>query len=313
VILVRRETGVPASESQLLAAQPATEAVFRHRILSETLVAYFMVGGTAVGAAVAFGYAAMIAGPERHHLALGAASFVLTGLGVTLGLHRHLTHRSFAASRWLQLTLTVLGVASGQGYLVRWVFDHRMHHRLEDQPGDPHSPYWWGREPLSGWRGFLHAHFLWLLRERPLPTDAVVGDLARDRALMAIDRASPLIALAGILLPGVLSVAIWKPGWESFLLGCLWGGVVRMFLLAHVTWTVNSVCHIVGSTPPGYTGRARNNVVIGILAVGEGWHANHHERPRRARHGVEWWQFDLSYLVLKALAFTGAVWDLKET
>jgi stearoyl-CoA desaturase (delta-9 desaturase) len=288
-------------------------AIYRGRSVVEKVLAYWLVVGTAIGTLAALTLAALGSPPAALHLASGAISFVMVGLGVTLGLHRFFTHRSFSAARWLQVVLAGIGSASGQGHFLRWVFEHRLHHRLEDQPGDPHSPYWWGSEPLSGWRGFLHAHFLWLLRERPLPTDAVVGDIARDRALMAIDRASPLIAFAGILLPGVLSVAIWKPGWESFLLGCLWGGVVRMFLLAHVTWAVNSVCHIVGSTPPGYTGRARNNVVIGILAVGEGWHANHHERPRRARHGVEWWQFDLSYLVLKALAFTGAVWDLKET
>lgn len=281
-------------------------AEYANRRREEHTYSWWQTGGTSAGvfAALLLHVREVDIAPGFYMLAVVGA--VLTGFGVTMGLHRLYSHQSFRARRPLALALFVLGTAAGQGYPIRWIYDHRVHHRYTDVPGDPHSPLWWGSRRLGLAAGFLHAHCLWLFRER-MPLDGrIVKDIAGDQTLVRIDRVAPLIVVCGLLLPGFLGLVI-EPAPVGFVKGVLWGGLVRMFLLNHVTWSVNSVCHMVGGRPSGLSNQARNNPVVGILALGEGWHGNHHLDPSSARHGWRWYQFDFTWYVLRLLQSLGLI------
>lgn len=272
----------------------------------EYVYSWWQVGGSALGTFLAIAMHVQEGETDPTFLTLAIAGAVLTGLGVTVGLHRLFSHRAFRARRPLELALFILGTAAGQGYPIRWVYDHRIHHRHTDTPGDPHSPVWWGSCRLGAVSGFLHAHCLWLFRPRAAVDGHVVRDLAEDGVLVRLDQAAPLIVLAGLLLPGCLG-AIVEPTPMGFLKGALWGGAVRMFLLNHVTWSVNSVCHTLGVKPDGLPNEARNNPLVGLLALGEGWHGNHHLDPSSARHGWRWYQVDITWGVLRVLEAIGLI------
>lgn len=275
-------------------------AIYAQRRIAEFCYALFAIFGTAAGTVCAVVIAAVQGGLDPFYIWLCSVMLVATGFGVSLGLHRFFSHHSFTTNPSFRLALAILGIASGQGYLIRWVHDHRVHHRYADTSGDPHSPYWYGSRPLNAACGLLHAHFLWLLRRRPDVQARYVRDFSSDKHMVFIDRMSPLIVLVGILAPGSISLLV-EPTVMGFAKGCLWGGFVRMFLMNHITWAVNSFGHRFGSRPNGATSFARNNVVLGVLAFGDGWHANHHLAPSAARHGLNRQQFDLNWLVLSAL------------
>lgn len=291
---------VPRDPAGLLASAYAERASF------EYAYSWWQVVGTLGGTVLALTLAGRDEGVQVAYLWMAIAGVVVTGLGVTLGLHRLYSHRSFRARRPLELSLFVLGTAAGQGYPIRWVYDHRIHHRFTDVPGDPHSPCWRGEHRLRPIHGFLHAHFLWLFRVREPVQGDVVRDLADDATLVALDRAAPLIVATGLLVPGLIG-ALVESSPMGFLRGVLWGGTVRMFLLNHFTWSVNSVCHMLGEKPAGLANEARNNPLVGILALGEGWHGNHHLDPSSARHGWRWYEVDFTWVVLRILENVGVI------
>jgi stearoyl-CoA desaturase (delta-9 desaturase) len=238
-------------------------------------------------------------------LALMVGMYVLTGLGVTIGYHRLVTHKSFEAKRPIEWFFAICGSMAAQGPILWWAATHRRHHQHSDHAQDPHSPHA-GRAPgFAGWvRGFLHSHIGWLFAD--LRADAVryIPDLTRDRALSRISDLFPLWVLAGFAIPALIGFLV-SGGWMGALLGFLWGGLVRMCLLHHVTWSVNSVCHLWGAREYRSGDESRNNPVMGVLALGEGWHNNHHAFPASARHGLKWWQFDLSWIVIRSLEKLG--------
>lgn len=239
--------------------------------------------------------------------ALLGVFFVITGLGLSAGLHRYFSHRSYKfRSRKLELGLAVAGTAGGQGHFLRWVHDHRIHHQYTDGPGDPHSPHCRGDKRLGRWAGLYHAHIGWLF-DRRLPIDPKrVADYVSDSAYIWIDRHSPLITAIGVMFPGIIAYIV-EPTAGSLLRGALWGGVVRMFLLYHLVFLVNSVGHAYGPRLQGQVGEARNNVWLGPILFGDGWHANHHAHPRSARHGWGPSQFDPNWLLISLLARVGVV------
>lgn len=278
---------------------------WRPNAIAETIYAWWSVVGAATGALLAVAWAWTNGGVGLVNWTLFSIFFVLTGVGVSAGLHRHFSHYAFGPQPWLRYALAILGLASGQGYLIRWVYDHRLHHQYADQPGDPHSPHVYESERLSGWRGLLHAHCLWLLRKRPLFERARIRDVSSDLVLMQLDRNAPTIALVSILVPGVIA-GVLEGTWWSTLGGALWGGTLRMFLLNHLTWSVNSFGHSLGPKPQSARCEARNNMALGLLAFGDGWHGNHHLEPRAARHGGTWRQIDPTYWLI--LAFRRLGW-----
>ena len=239
--------------------------------------------------------------------------YALCGFGVTIGFHRLLTHRAFEAPRAVRLLLAVLGSAAGQGMCIRWVATHRRHHQAADRDGDPHSPHAHdhaGESPLALLRGMWHAHVAWCFdADRPNLARSV-PDLLADRGLLLVDRLYFLWVGLGVLLPGV-ALGLYAGTWHAFVSGVLWGGVARICLLQHVTWSINSVCHVWGSRPFQSGDRSTNNVPVGFISLGEGWHNNHHAFPTSARHGLAWWQFDPSYLIIRAMGRVGLARNIR--
>jgi stearoyl-CoA desaturase (delta-9 desaturase) len=247
---------------------------------------------------------------EPRDLMVCAVMYVLTVAGITMGYHRLFTHKSFKCGPGLRACLGFCGSMASQGPLFFWVACHRRHHQHSDDAGDPHSPHSHG----EGWRGVLlgwwHAHVGWMLTHEPENYFRLVNDLVRDPVTMVVHRLYFVWVAAGLVIPGVLSMALAGEV-SAFWQGLLWGGFVRLFLVHHVTWSVNSVCHLFGSVTYETEDESRNNAVVAVLTLGEGWHNNHHAFPSSARHGLRPWQFDPTFLALLVFRSVGLVWDLR--
>jgi stearoyl-CoA desaturase (delta-9 desaturase) len=240
-----------------------------------------------------------------------AIFYTLTGLGITVGYHRLFTHRSFKTTRPLRALLAVLGSMAVEGPLIEWVATHRKHHRFSDQPGDPHSPH---ADDAPGWRGALrglgHAHVGWMLRGREMANPArYAKDLLADPDLRFISRTFPLWVIVGLTLPFGLGVAL-TGSIAGGLTALLWAGAVRVFLLHHVTFSINSLCHYFGRRPFSAHDQSRNLAWLAPLAFGEAWHNNHHAFPTSARHGFSRWQLDPGAWLIATLERCHLAWDV---
>jgi stearoyl-CoA desaturase (Delta-9 desaturase) len=248
---------------------------------------------------------------HRSDLFVFAIMYVLTGLGVTVGFHRLFTHRSFKTSRALRFVFAVLGSAAIEGPVISWVADHRKHHAFSDREGDPHSPHVDHGGGLRGiLRGLVHAHVGWLFvhtarghRERYAP------DLVADPVVSFVDRTFFVWALGGLLASFGLGYAIGGT-LTAGLTGLLWGGAVRMLVLHHVTYSINSLCHFFGRRSYETGDHSRNLAWLAPLSLGEAWHNNHHAFPTSAFHGLSWRQVDISALVIRSLEGVGLAWDV---
>ncbi|HZO26626.1 MAG TPA: acyl-CoA desaturase [Chloroflexota bacterium] len=214
-------------------------------------------------------------------LALLIGMYLPISLGVTAGFHRMLTHRSFRAHPVVRATLLILGSMAVEGAAITWAANHLKHHALADKEGDPHSPV----------DGLFHAHLGWLLTTDDADPKVYCRHLLRDPVVVFVDRTFLLWVGLSLLIPFAIG------GWT----GLLWGGLVRMFYVHHVTWSVNSVCHTFGRRSFETSDRSRNQWTVGLLALGEGWHNNHHAFPRSAVHGLDRWQFDASAWLIAGL------------
>ncbi len=244
-----------------------------------------------------------------HDLALLVGFYVLTTVGITIGFHRLFTHKSFETYGFVKVILGILGSMAVQGSLMEWVAMHRIHHRYSDQEGDPHSPHHSGVGFWGAVKGAWHAHVGWLLGKNPVDLTKYVADLRNSKALRRVSNLFPVWVLATFLLPAILGGLLsWS--WIGMLKGLIWGGVVRLFLVHHVTWSVNSACHLWGRRPFKSRDESRNNFVFGVLAMGEGWHNTHHAFPNSARHGLKWWELDLSYWMIRLLAAMKLAWNV---
>jgi stearoyl-CoA desaturase (delta-9 desaturase) len=237
--------------------------------------------------------------------------YVVTGLGVTVGFHRLFTHRSFKAGPVVRAVLAVLGSAAIEGPVISWVADHRKHHAFSDRPGDPHSPH---VDHGVGWRGALrglvHAHVGWLFRHEQRGARArYAPDLLADPVVRFVDRTFVVWAIAGLALAFALGAAIGG-SIAAGLTGLLWGGAVRMFALHHLTYSINSICHVFGRRRFVTPDESRNVFWLAIPTFGEAWHNNHHAFPTSARHGLGRWQPDPSALVIRGLEACGLAWDV---
>jgi stearoyl-CoA desaturase (delta-9 desaturase) len=245
-------------------------------------------------------------------LAILAVAYVLVGFGVTIGFHRMLTHRSFEAKPWLRATLAVLGSMSVQGAVIHWVADHRRHHAFTDEEGDPHSPH---THSGAGWRGVLvglwHSHMGWLFEDEHTSARRYAPDLRKDPIIRRIDRLFPFWVLLGLLVPAVAGFALSGGSLFAAFTAFLWAGLVRVFLLHHATWSVNSICHMYGRRPFATDDQSRDNWLVALVSLGEGWHHSHHAFPTSAQHGLRRTQIDPSYAVIRVLERLGLVWNVK--
>jgi stearoyl-CoA desaturase (delta-9 desaturase) len=242
-------------------------------------------------------------------LAIMAVLYVLTGLGVTVGYHRLLTHRAFMTSRPIQYAFAILGSMSVQGPVLSWVADHRKHHAHTDEDGDPHSPHLSGRGLIGAVKGLWHAHVGWLfsLKDRAEP-ERYARDWLEDRGMRVIDKLFLFWLALGIAIPFAIGFAFG--GIAGALTGALWGGLVRIFFLHHFTFSINSICHFFGRRAFATEDESRNVFWLAPFSFGESWHNNHHAFPRSAFHGLRRGQVDFGGLVIRVLEKLGLAWNV---
>lgn len=237
-------------------------------------------------------------------------TYLFSALGVTVGYHRLFCHRAWETSGFVRFLFGVMGSTAAEGSILKWVSTHRCHHQHSDGDADPHSPHHFG---AGGWnllRGLWHAHIGWMFRGDPVNLGRYVTDLVQDRVVKAVSKSWGVWAILGLIVPAVIAGLItWS--WTGALLGFLWGGLARVFLIHHVTWSINSICHLWGSKPFRSHDESRNNLLFGYIGLGEGWHNNHHAFPTSARHGLRWWELDLSYAVIRGMQLLGLAWNVR--
>ncbi|CRK55845.1 Fatty acid desaturase; Delta-9 fatty acid desaturase [Alloactinosynnema sp. L-07] len=256
--------------------------------------AFVVIPLLAVGAAVPFAWGWGLGWVD---VGIALAFYMISGLGVTVGYHRLFTHGSFRAKRGLKIALAAAGGLSAQGSVIEWVADHRRHHAFSDKEGDPHSPWLFGTGPVAIARGFWHSHVGWLFDRDCTTIDRFAPDLAADADLRAVDRMFIPLTVASLTVPALLGgLLTWS--WWGMLTAFFWAGLVRIALLHHVTWSVNSVCHMMGDRPFKSRDKAANVWPLAILSFGESWHNLHHADPTSARHGVLRGQLDISARVI---------------
>jgi stearoyl-CoA desaturase (delta-9 desaturase) len=249
-----------------------------------------------------------------HDLVLLAVMYVLTGLGITVGFHRMLTHRSFQTSKTVERIFAVAGSLAVQGSVIQWVSDHRKHHAHTDQEGDPHSPHagFAGGGVLGTLRGLFHAHVGWILTEEGGENRAKYAkDLVEDRWMKRISDNFHWLVLVSLALPALAGYAI-TGRLTGALTGLLWGGFVRIFLLHHVTWSINSICHFFGTRRFDVDDHSTNVFWLALPSFGEAWHHNHHTFPRSANHGLKRWEkaMDPAGMVIATLEKLGLAWNV---
>jgi stearoyl-CoA desaturase (Delta-9 desaturase) len=244
-------------------------------------------------------------------LVVFATTMTLAGFGVTVGFHRLFTHRSFTTTGWLRVLLAILGSAAVEGPVIEWVAYHRRHHAFSDREGDPHSPHLGHGSGVKGaLRGLFHAHVGWVVfSDEPANEQRYAPDLLNDRAIRLIDRTFLLSVVAGLAFAFGLGVALTGTLFGG-LTGLLWGGAVRILVVHHVTFSINSLCHYFGERAFDTDDESRNLRWLAPFSFGEAWHNNHHAFPTSAAHGLTRWQFDPSKLVIYGLEKVGLAWDV---
>ena len=235
---------------------------------------------------------------------LGVAFYVVSGLGISVGYHRLFAHGSFRAPRWLKLILAGAGALAVEGSVVGWVANHRRHHVYSDRPGDPHSPHGRGSGPVGQLRGLAHAHIGWLFKPDETSAARFAPDLLQDSDTKIVSRWFPLFALSSLAAPFFLGWAL-SGAIGGALTALLWAGFARLMLLHHVTWSVNSICHMFGKQPATQKDHSTNYAPLALLSFGESWHNFHHAHPASARHGALPHQVDLSAILIRLFERAG--------
>ena len=245
-------------------------------------------------------------------VAIAAAFYILSGFGITVGFHRYFTHGAFKARRFLRVALALSGSLALEGPLIQWVADHRRHHAFADREGDPHSPWRYGPTAVGIARGLFHAHCGWLFQRQSSNRERFAPDLIEDRDTNLVDRLFPALALFSVLAPAVLGGVVTM-SWTGALTAFFWATLVRIALLHHVTWSINSICHVYGERPfaTRASDRASNFWPLAIISMGESWHNSHHADPTCARHGVLPGQLDPSARLIWMFEKAGWVRDVR--
>ena len=243
-------------------------------------------------------------------LAIMASLYTLTCLGIGVGFHRLLTHRAFETHRSLRYMWAVLGSLALEGSVIPWVAHHRKHHVFSDEEGDPHSPHGHGDGLRGALRGLAHAHLGWVLfGARQDDRERYVGDLKNDRGMNLISDLFPVFAVLTFAIPAALGLLL-SGSWWGALSGFVWGGLVRVFFLHHVTFAINSICHFAGRRRFETGDQSRNVFWLALPSMGEAWHNNHHAFPTSARHGLRRAEVDIAGLVIGGMARLGLAWNV---
>jgi stearoyl-CoA desaturase (Delta-9 desaturase) len=245
-------------------------------------------------------------------VAIGLVFYLVSGLGITVGFHRYFTHGSFKAKRWLRVTLAVAGSFGIEGNVIQWVADHRRHHAFSDVEGDPHSPWRFGDSFWGLTKGLFFAHVGWMFCRELGNRARFAPDLLADKDIRRVDKMFPLMVTISMLTPAVAGGLItWS--WQGALTAFFWASLVRVGVLHHITWSINSVCHVYGERPfeVRQGDKASNFWPLAILSFGESWHNLHHADPTCARHGVLRGQIDISARVIWLFEKVGAAYDVR--
>jgi stearoyl-CoA desaturase (Delta-9 desaturase) len=250
-----------------------------------------------------------------HDVIITGVMYAVTGHGITVGFHRFFTHKSFKPNRAVKVTLAIAGSMAIQGPVIRWVADHRKHHKFSDREGDPHSPWRYGETVPALMKGLFFAHMGWLFDSEQTSQRQYAPDLLKDRDIVRVSRAFPWLVAVSLALPAVAG-GLWSMSWQGAATGFFWGSLVRVGLLHHVTWSINSICHAVGERPFKSRDKSGNVWWLAVPSMGESWHNLHHSDPTCARHGVLKGQVDTSarvIWVLEKLGWVSAVrWPVKD-
>lgn len=246
-----------------------------------------------------------------RELSILCAGYVLAGLGITVGYHRLFTHRSFQTYPAVRYAFAVLGQMAVEGNVVSWVANHRKHHQFSDRPGDPHSPHAdYGDGFIEGLKGLWHAHTGWLFDSAATADrNRYAKDLLDDRGLRVISRLFVPMVVTSLLVPGLVGWGLIG-GWYGFLAGLVWGGAIRILLLHHVTWSINSICHYWGRRRFPLRDESRNVWWLAWVSFGESWHNNHHAFPSSAFHGLRAREIDPGGWVIRGLERCGLAWQV---
>jgi stearoyl-CoA desaturase (delta-9 desaturase) len=243
-------------------------------------------------------------------IVIAVVMYAIAGHGVTVGFHRHFTHGSFKAKRGLRIALAVAGSLAIEGPVIRWVADHRRHHAFSDREGDPHSPWRYGETIPALAKGLWWAHTGWLFDVEQTPRTKYAPDLLADEDIRKVDRAFPALVVVSLLLPPLIG-GLWSMSWQGALTAFFWGSLVRVALLHHVTWSINSICHTIGERPFKSRDKSGNVWWLALLSMGESWHNLHHADPTCARHGVEKGQIDSSARIIWLFEKLGWAYDIR--
>lgn len=294
----------PSPSSEPTALQPPDKKTWTQQV---TLTLFIVIPFAAMIAAVPvlWGW-----GLTWRDAIIATVMYVVTGMGVTVGFHRYLTHRSFHAKRWLRVVLAISGSMAIQGSAIQWVADHRRHHRFSDREGDPHSPWRYGTGLRALTKGFWYSHVGWLFDWDKTSEEHYAPELVADPAINWISRRFTLWVTVSLLLPAFVG-GLWSWSWQGALTAFFWGSLVRICLLHHVTFAINSVCHISGRRPFRTRDRSQNVWWLALLSFGEAWHNFHHAEPTSARHGVRLLEIDTSAIAIRVMEKLHWVTDVR--
>jgi stearoyl-CoA desaturase (delta-9 desaturase) len=278
-----------------------------------TFFARFLVGlfvavpllAVAVAVPLAWGW-----GLGWHDAVIGAVFYVVAGMGISMGFHRHFTHGSFKAARPLRIAMAIAGSLAIEGPVLTWVADHRRHHKYSDQEGDPHSPWRFGTDWKALTKGLVYAHIGWLFDPNKTSQQKFCPDLLADTPIRRVSKSFPAWAAVSLFGPAVIG-GLWSMSWAGALTAFFWASLVRICLLHHVTWSINSVCHTFGNEDFEVRDKSRNVAWLAILSFGESWHNLHHADPTCARHGALKGQIDISARTIRWAEQLGWAWDVR--
>lgn len=294
-----------AAETQPMAGEPNEHVSIFERVITLFFV-FVPVAAVIVAVTSLWGV-----GVDWIHLILMFAMICITGLGISVGYHRLFSHRAFKTFEFVRVLFAIAGAMALEGTVRGFVATHRRHHSQSDRPGDPHTPHNHDGGVWNMVKGFWFAHMGWFLRDRPSPDiKKYAPEYCKPSGVRVVDQTNGVWVVLGLILPAAIA-GFWGGTWLSALLGLIWGGGVRVFLVHHLTWSVNSICHLWGTRPFKSGDHSRNNPIFGYLGFGEGWHNNHHAFPFSSRHGLRWWEFDAGYILIRTLALFRLAWDVR--